>query len=395
MAAALDGVKVLDLTVLLPGPWCTQMLGDLGADVVKIEQQRTGDTVRWAPPAVRKPPAKEGAAFLLLNRNKRSVTLNLKDPKGRDLFLEMAKKADVVVEGFRPGVVDRLGIGWEAVKKVNPRAVYCSISGYGQDGPYREWPGHDLNYVGVAGGLGLGAGPKPEVIPLQIADIGGGGSMAVMSILAALVARQKTGCGQCIDISMADGAASWLTLAAAAAIAENRNPTPRERVLSGRYPCYRIYEAADGKFVTLAALEPHFWENFCKAVNKPEWKGYHMAPDDSLAKANAEVEALFRTKPRDEWVKFLNGQDVPAGPASTIPEMFNDPQMLHRKMVVEMEHPKLGKIKVLGSPLKLSDTPPVFRRAAPGLGEHTEEVLKEWLGLDAGKVAELKKGGVV
>lgn len=395
MAAALDGIRVLDLTLLLPGPWCTQMLGDLGADVVKIEQQRTGDPVRWAPPAVRRGGAKEGAAFLLLNRNKRSVTLNLKDPRGRDLFLEMAKRADVVVEGFRPGVVDRLGIGWEAVRKVNPQAVYCSISGYGQDGPYKEWPGHDLNYVGVAGGLGLGAGPKPEVIPLQIADIGGGGSMALAAILAALVARQKTGKGQHIDISMADGVASWLTLAAAAAIAEGRNPHPRERVLSGRYPCYRIYEAADGKFVTLAALEPHFWENFCKAVNKPEWKGYHMAPDDQLAQANAEVEALFKTKPRDEWVKFLNGQEVPAGPANTLLEMFNDPQMLHRKMVVEMDHPKLGKIKVLGSPLKFSDTPPLFRRAAPALGEHTEEVLKEWLGMEAAQVAELKRAGVV
>ncbi len=395
MVAALDGVKVLDLTVLLPGPWCTQMLGDLGADVVKIEQLRTGDTVRWAPPQVKRGAAKEGAAFLLLNRNKRSLTLNLKDPRGRDLFLELAKKCDVVAEGFRPGVADRLGVGWEAVRSVNPKAVYCSISGYGQDGPYKEWPGHDLNYVGIAGGLDLGAGPRPGVLPLQVADLGGGGSMAVMAILAALLARQRTGKGQFVDIAMADGAMAWLPLAAAPAVAEDRHPSLRERILSGRYPCYRIYEAGDGKFVTLAALEPHFWGNFCKAVNKPGWQAYHLPSDDRLPGALAEIEALFKTRPRDEWVKFLNENDVPAGPAYTMPEALRDPQMLHRKMVVEMEHPKLGLVKVIGSPLKLGDTPPVFRRAAPALGEHTEEVLREWLGMDAAKVAELKKGGVV
>ena len=344
----LDGIRVLDLTRLLPGAFCTMLLADLGADVIKVEEPETGDYMRWTPPLV----DGRSALFDTLNRKKRSVALDLKSERGRDVLLRLVETAGVLVEGNRPGVMDRLGLGWDTVHARNPRLVMCSITGYGQDGPYASRAGHDLNYMAVAGGLGLNGereGP-PLPLPVQVADIGGGGLQPAVAILAALVGVQGGGEGRWLDVSMTDGAVSWLALAFAARAGGERVARGDQR-LTGRYACYRVYECGDGRYYSVAALEPKFWRNLCEALKRPDLIDQHLSEDLETQKS---LETIFRTKSRDEWEEVLASLDACCEPILDIDEVPSHPQVIARRL---FERAREGN--------------------APGLGEHTDELLRE------------------
>jgi len=296
MAGPLSGVKILDLSRLLPGPFCTMLLADMGADVVKVEDPVGGDYLRWAPPLL----GGLSASFHALNRNKKSITLNLKHPRGASVLLELVKKFDVVLEQFRPGVMDRLGVGYEAARKANRRVIYCALSGYGASGPYKDRAGHDLNYMGIAGAASL-TGPKggPPVIPaVQVGDIGGGALMAAIGILSALRHRDRTGEGQFVDVAMTDGILSWLTHSAAVYFAEGGKEEPRcsETRLNGLDLCYHIYETKDGRHVTMGALEPKFWEAFCREVGKEHLICEQYTEGPAQEKPLQDLVELFRSK---------------------------------------------------------------------------------------------------
>jgi len=389
---ALAGLKVLDLTRLLPGAFCSLMLADLGADVLKVEQPEGGDYNRSFPPLNRA----ESGSFLLLNRNKKSITLNLKAEEGRAILLKLVKEADVLLEGFRPGVMDRLGLGYETLAKINPRLVYCAISGYGQDGPSRLKPGHDLNYLAEAGALQLfgKAGEGPIVPGLSIADVGGGSLMASTGILAALLARATTGRGQFVDVSMHDGAISWLALHGADYLFAGIEPKGGERPFIGQAPCYNVYACADGKFVALGLIEEHFWHRFCDAVGLPELKDEQWPVGAREAEQKQALADLFARKPRDAWVAELEAADIPFGPVFSMEEAFADPHAKHRKMLQSMEHPVEGTIAQLGFPVKYSGTPCTLRSPPPLLGEHNGEVLGA-LGYGEADIAALKAGKVI
>ncbi len=298
MSLPLEGVRVLDLSRLLPGGFCSLLLADFGAEVLKVEDTGMGDYIRWAPPAYEgAQDSAKSALFLALNRNKRSIRINLKEPGGRDVLLRLVAEHDVVLESFRPGVLDRLGVGYEAMRAVNPRIVYCAISGYGQDGPLRDRPGHDLNYLGLVGLLGLtGERDGPPVQSAgQIADLGGGALMAAFGILAALRESERSGEGQFVDVSMADGALSWLALLAARRLAGEDAPSRGEVDLGGGLVCYRPYACADG-WVTFAALEPKFWKAWCLGVCREDLLEDQFAAPGS--EAHAAVEAVFRGRTR-------------------------------------------------------------------------------------------------
>ena len=378
----LAGIRVLDLTRLLPGAFCTMLLGDRGADVIKVEQPGTGDYMRHLPPLV----DGRGVAFNSLNRNKRAITLDLKAEEGRELFKRLTATADVVVEGNRPGVMDRLGLGWEVLRALRPGLVLCSITGYGQDGPFAQRAGHDLNYMATAGALSLNASPgqMPHPLAVQVADIGAGGSGAAAAILAALVGVARGGDGRHLDVSMMDGALTWLAMPVAEAFAGGEAPVGGRTRLTGRYPCYRVYECADGRFVSVGALEPKFWTALVEALSRPDLDDRHL--DDSL-EAHAELEAVFRLRSRDQWAALLDGLDVCVEPVLELAEVESHPQVAARGLV---RHRDSGTEVASAVPL-----PEGWRRLdPPRLGEHNREVLGE-LGVDAARLAELAAAGVV
>ena len=380
----LQGIRVLDLTRLLPGAFCTLLLADMGADVVKVEVPGTGDYMRWYP------PLRDGQSVLFnaLNRNKRSLTLNLKSEIGRELFLDLAGQADVVVEGNRPGVMDRLGLGWSVLRERNPGLVMCSITGYGQDGPYSLRAGHDLNYMAIAGALSLngrqGVGPHP--LAVQVADIGGGGQAAAVAILGALLSVARGGAGRFLDVSMTDGALSWLAVPLAQV--QTQGPIPRGRHrLTGRYACYGVYECADGRFVSVGALEPKFWRALCEALGRPDLVEQQYAEGEAQERVRSGVASVFATRSRDEWARALAGLDVCCEPVLELEEVADHPQIRARGLVVER-------------PTGLEVTPAVRfsadwrRKGPPRLGEDTADVLAE-VGVDAPQLEELHGAGVV
>jgi crotonobetainyl-CoA:carnitine CoA-transferase CaiB-like acyl-CoA transferase len=389
----LTGVRVLDLTRLLPGGYATLLLADLGADVIKVEEPGKGDYIRWTPPMV----GELSAGHIALNRNKRSVTLDLKNPGGVDAFLKMVETADVLVESFRPGVMGRLGLGWEVVKARNERLVYCAITGFGQDGPRAQEAGHDANYLALSGALSM-TGPEggpPSLPGVQIGDLGGGGMAAVIAILASLHGREATGRGELCDVSMLDGIVSWLGLHAAGFFASGIVPERGRAPLSGAYPCYRVYPAADG-YLTVAALEPQFWHELCTALDRPDLQHDAFATGERRAAVIAELEALFVGRTRDGWMQRFEGRDVCVAPVQDLDEALEDEQIRHRGMVVEEELPTAGPIRHIGNPVKLGATPlaEIVRRPPPGLGEHTQEVLEE-IGLDGDARARLADSGAI
>jgi crotonobetainyl-CoA:carnitine CoA-transferase CaiB-like acyl-CoA transferase len=391
-AGALGGLRILDLTRLLPGAFCSQILADLGAEVVKIEEPTAGDYNRTLAPMAKT----ESGSFLLLNRNKKSLTLNLKTAAGKEIFRRLILDADIVLEGFRPGVMDRLELGFDVLAKINPRLIYCAISGYGQDGPYRLLPGHDLNYMAIAGALQLfgTAGGGPIVPGLSIADVGGGSLMALAGILAAVIARGRTGKGQFIDISMADGAVAWLALHGADYLFAGIEPRGGERHFIGQAPCYNIYRCADDRYVALGIIEPHFWQRFCEAVDAHNLIDEQWPSGEAAERQFARLRTMFAAKPRDTWVCDLAKADIPFTVVNSMAEAFTDPQLMHRRMLLEVEHPLEGTIPQLGFPIKMSDTPCEIYSAPPRLGEHSDALLAT-IGYDAPAIAALRTEGVI
>lgn len=380
----LTGIRVLDLTRLLPGAFCTLLLADMGAEVIKIEEPGTGDYMRWTPPLVRG----MSALFNSLNRNKKSVTLNLKSETGHELLLALAGQADVLVEGNRPGVMDRLGLGWGILHEHNPRLVMCSITGYGQDGPFASRAGHDLNYMATSGGLGLNgeAGRAPVPLSVQVADIGGGGLQPAVAILGALVGVQRGGEGTWIDASMLDGAVSWLALALAARASGEKVARGDQR-LSGRYACYRVYECKDGRYYSVGALEPKFWTAVCNLMQRPDLIERQFAVGADGAAVHRAMEAWFASRTRDEWERELASLDACCEPVLDLDEVHQHPQVVARGL---LRRHSTG-LEVAPA-VRLRDD--WDRREAPTLGQHTAEVLAS-VGVDADRYAELQKQGVI
>ncbi|HEY5428166.1 MAG TPA: CaiB/BaiF CoA-transferase family protein [Solirubrobacteraceae bacterium] len=395
-ALPLEGLTVLDLSRLLPGGFCSLLLSDFGADVIKVEDTGVGDYIRWSPPYY------EGAAetarsalFLSLNRGKRSIRLNLKTDGGRDALLALARDADVLLESFRPGVLHRLGVGYEQLRAQNPALVYCAISGYGQDGPNRARSGHDMNYLGLNGLLGLTGdvdGP-PVQASAQIADVGGGALMAAVGILVALRERERSGAGQLVDCSMFDGSLSWLAMLAAEMFATGAAPRRGDLGLAGRYNCYRPYECADGH-VTLGALEPKFWQAWCEGVGRPDLVPH--AFDSPGSDSHAAVVAIFRERSREQWTAFASAHDCCLEPVLGLDEALDSELVAARNMVVELAQPGVeAPVRLLGVPIKLSRTPGDATRApGPELGEHTDEVLSA-AGFSAAELATLHEQGAI
>lgn len=394
MRLPLEGIRVLDLSRLLPGGFCSLLLADFGAEVLKVEDTGMGDYIRWSPPYVDGvEDSAKSALFLSLNRNKRSIRLDLKHERGREALLTLVRDHDVVLESFRPGVLDRLGVGYDRMKEVNPGIVYCAISGYGQTGPKRDAAGHDMNYLGLVGLLGL-TGAKdgePGAAPLQaagqIADIGGGALMAAFGILAALRERDGSGEGQLVDVSMADGALSWLAMVAGAYFADSNVPHRGELPLAGSLICYRPYQCADG-WVALGALEPKFWQAFCRGVDREDLiERQFEAPGSD---AHAEVQAIFAARTRADWEAFAAECDCCLEPVLDLDEALESELVRAREMVVEIDQPGAAMpVRQVGLPVKLARTPGDHARLpGPALGEHTELALLE-AGYSVDQVAEL------
>jgi crotonobetainyl-CoA:carnitine CoA-transferase CaiB-like acyl-CoA transferase len=376
----LAGLRLLDLSRLLPGPYCTMLLADLGAEVIKIETPLAGDYARLAPPELGL-----GGLFEAVNRNKKSVALNFRNARGREIFLQLAEGADVVMETSRPGALKRWGMDYNGVRAVNPRIIYCSLSGYGQSGPYRDRAGHDLNYIAVGGLLALnGAAGGPPIPPgVQIADLAGG-MLAAIAILGALAGRERTGRGAHLDVAMLDAVVSWVApLVDPQFLGAGRNPERGRMTLSGGLPCYNVYETADGQYLTLSALEPNFWQAFCNAVTRAD-----LLPRQFEYQAIAEVAAIFRERTRAEWLAHFESVDACVEPVNSFAEMWRHPQVRHRGLVAGAA----GQGERVGSPFTFAA--PERVSPAPALGAHTREALKG-IGLGDEEIEELEAKGVV
>ncbi|MCK8602470.1 CaiB/BaiF CoA transferase family protein [Desulfoferrobacter suflitae] len=392
MQGALDGFTILDLSRLLPGPFCSMLLADLGAHVVKIEDPKIGDYIRWWPPKI----GQNSGFHVVLNRNKRSLTLNLKTVQGKEIFKQLAKEADVVLEGFRPGVMDRLGVGYTTLKAINPRLVYCAITGYGADGIHSRRAGHDINYLARNGVLSYsGKEGTPSLAGVQIADIGGGSLLAALSIVSALLARERLAKGQFIDISMTDGAMTWNCLRWGSYLADQRVPSPGDDFLNHGFACYNVYQTRDGRYMSLGALEPQFWKVFCEVTGHPEWNQpnyFEPGPHQKVLQQN--IAHLFKRKTQAEWVELFSTVDCCCEPVLNLAEVMADRDVKARGMVVEMVHESWGAYRQLGIAPKFSLTPGAIRSHAPELGEHTQAVLTE-AGYSADQIAQWRADGTI
>jgi crotonobetainyl-CoA:carnitine CoA-transferase CaiB-like acyl-CoA transferase len=368
-------------------------MADFGAEVLKVEDTGMGDYIRWSPPYHEgADDSAKSALFLALNRGKRSIRLDLKQDLGKEVLLRLVREYDVLLESFRPGVMERLGVGYERLREENPRLVYCAITGYGQDGPYTARSGHDMNYLGLNGLLGLSgdADGPPVQAAGQIADLGGGALMAAFGILAALRERESSGEGQLVDASMFDGSLSWLALVAGRYLADGVVPRRGELELAGGLICYRPYACSDG-WVTLGALEPKFWQAWCRGVGREDLveKQFERPGSD----AHAEVERLFLERTRDEWQAFASEHDCCLEPVLGLDEALDSELVRAREMVVELDQPGAGApVRLLGVPVKLSRTPGAPAGPGPALGEHTQEVLSA-LGYSDEQIAALLESG--
>jgi len=395
-APPLRGIRVLDLTRVLAGPFCSMTLADLGAEVIKVEIPGRGDDTRAYPPYING----VSSYFLSINRGKKSVTLNLKTAEAREALHRLAERCDVFLENFRPGVTERLGVDYETLRGVNPRIVYCSISSFGQTGPYASWPGYDLIVQGMGGLMGITGEPgRPPVrIGVAITDLGAG-MWAVIGILAALRARDLTGKGQHVDVSMMDGSVSWMTYVAGNFFATGTAP-PRMGSAHPSLVPYQGFEAADGKHILIGAGNDRLWALLCRGMGLEGWidDPRYATMDRRVENREELIPALgreFKRRSRDEWLERLRALGFPCAPVYTIDEIFSDPQVLHRGMLAEMDHPEAGTIKQIGPVLKLSETPCVIGSPPPTLGEHTRDVLRTLAGYSDDEIDGLRRAGAI
>ncbi len=393
----LANIRVVDLTRMAPGGFCTMMLGDFGADVIRVEEPGGGRIGRARMGRTDEPDEREQrrrAAFTALNRNKRSITLNLKVPEAQEVLRRLCENADVFVEGFRPGVVERLGCDYETLNKLNPRIVYCSISGYGQDGPYKHLVGHDINYISTGGALGMiGAEGGPPTIPYNlIADYAGGAMQAAIGILSALMAREHTGRGQQVDISMSDGVAYMLVASLSDYFNTGTVPQRGMMSLNGGVPYYNVFECKDGKFLSLGCIEPWFWVDLCHALGRDDFID-HQFDTDKYPEIFDTFREVFKTRTRDEWWDYLRESgDIAVGRVFSVDELAADPQLRHRGMVQDVGEFDGETVKQVGIGPKLSETPGSVRRLGPSIGEHTDEILGE-LGYAAAEIESAHETG--
>jgi crotonobetainyl-CoA:carnitine CoA-transferase CaiB-like acyl-CoA transferase len=373
MILPLEGITILDLSRLLPGPFATQILADFGAEVIKIEDPGGGDFLRQVPPYFND----QSIFFHSINRGKKSFCLNLKSEEGKEIFKNLVGQADVLLEGFRPGVMDKLGLGYDVLKEINRRLIYCSISGYGNSGPYRDKAGHDLNYISYAGIAGLtgNLGEKPIIPGVQTADIGGGSLWAVMAILLALQARGINGRGQYCDISMLDGVFAWSPFFLAGLELGGEVPQRGSEILNGGYACYNIYSTRDNKYVSIGAIEPKFWSGFCLRLGKQDFIEKQYLPKAQTT-MKRELEKIFKGKTRDEWVEYFSDLDVCFSPVLDFSETVLNEHLQHREMLAKIN---LGdcSVNIIRNPIKMSDTPARVCQDVPVIGADTEKILME------------------
>lgn len=390
MPLALEGIRVLDMAWLGPGNFCATVLGDLGAEVIKVYEAQ---------------PERRGGPVLFLFgsspnfpgwRNLKAMGLNLKAEEGRAIFYDLARTADVVTEGFRPGVVKRLGIDYDIIKEINPRIVYASITGFGQDGPYRDVVGHDINYLAIGGLLGATgpAGGAPVVPGTVLADFAAGGMCAIIGILAALMAREKTGKGQFVDVSVTDAIVELTSMQINPYLTDGILSKRGEGMLTGLYPWWNVYETKDGKYISIGAMEPWFYANLCQLLGREDLVEHQWAEGEKREEVFQYFRETFLTKTRDEWMEILGQKDTCVAPVYTPDELVSDPQLLARKMIIEVDHPDLGRTRQVGSMLKLSDSPFQVRNWTTRFGQHTEEILLE-LGHDKARIDALREAGVI
>jgi crotonobetainyl-CoA:carnitine CoA-transferase CaiB-like acyl-CoA transferase len=395
MALPLEGVNVLDLTSVMAGPYCSMVLGDMGAEVVKVENFPEGDASRRFDPKVNG----ESYCFAVLNRNKKSIALNMKNPRGREIFMKLAAKADIITENFRPGVVRKLGVDYETVSKFNPGVIYASMSGFGQTGPYGKKGGFDIVAQGMSGIMMMTGYPggRPAKVGIAMNDIASGAT-ALSGILGAYIGRLKTGKGQYLETSLLEAGLAWTFWEFGAYFGGGELPTAtgtRHR----RSTPYQAYKTRDG-YVTVGANNAKLWTNFCTIVcNKPEWMTDQRFKDlpsrlENIDELEKQIEAVFATQPTAHWVEKLDKAEVPGGPVYTYDQTLNDPHIKARNMVVEIEHPKIGRMKALGIPVKSSGELLAIRKPAPWLGQHSVEAL-QGLGYSDAEIEAMFEAGVI
>ncbi len=373
MNLPLKGIKVLDLSRLLPGPLCTLILADLGAEVIKIEDHVGGDYIRWIEPKMKH----QNPVFYTLNRNKKSIRLNLRDDEGREIFKRLVKSADVVMETFRAGVMDRLGLGWEHLREINPGLVYCSLTGYGQDGPYKDLPGHDLNYLGISGALSMmeTREGRPILAGLPIADIGGGSLPATIAILGALYGKRSTGVGQFLDVAMVDGLNFFLSFGMPQYMVERDLHRISDDWINGGYAFYNVYQASDGKYLALGCVEEKFWSNFCKVVEREELIAEMFVGEPQRTEIILEVAEIFKQKSSTEWMEVFKNYDVCLTQVNNFEDALNDPHIINRGLWFMQEYSLEGLVPQMAFPIKFDTIAPGWQTPPPEVGEHTEEVL--------------------
>lgn len=390
MSAALEGLRVVDLTNVGPGAHCTRILADLGADVVRIVEAQAavqrGGRRQWQAPAW----------TYGMRRNTRPLGLDLKHERGREIFHRLLEKTDALMVGIRPSAAQRLGVDYEAIHDKCPKLIYCSLTGYGVDGPYRDVAGHDLNYQSIGGLVGMtGLEDGPPTIPgATAADSAGGGMQAAIAILAAVVARQRTGRGQFIDVAATDGIVNMASLLIDEYLSTGNEPKRGQTLLTGRYPWYSLYEAKDGKYLSVGAIEPQFYANLCRLLGLDELIPHQYAEGEQKEEIFWRFREAFRGRTRDEWVSLLMMADTCTAPVYSVSELVSDPNLRHRHMIVEVEHPEGGTVRQAGIMIKLSDTPGVIRHVDPKPGQFTEEILTE-AGYSGAQIRELREAGVL
>ena len=400
MIKALDGIKVLEMAPLGPGKYAGMILADLGADIIAMDskdriandqKKTTQYPCRWNMNDIYNLTAES------YNRNKRNIVLNIKNTDGLEVFHDLSSKADIIIEGFRPGVTERLKVDYETVKSYNPRIIYCSISGYGQSGPYKTLPGHDINYISMSGAIStIGKQDEPPICPNNyLADWAGGSLNAVIGILSALFWRERSGKGQYIDISMTDGVLSLISSAVYDYLNNNKKWNRGDAPFNNGFPYSNVYETKDKKYISIATVEPIFWERLCNLLGIPYFIEFEYAEGEKRQQILDELKKIFLTKTREEWFNLLKNNDICVGKVYELDELEDDPQIKHREMIVQIEHPKRGTVKQVGTAIRLSETPCHLNRLPVALpGMHTLQILKE-LKINDSRIKKLCEEGTV